>query len=53
VPNEALHRHLGFSRADIQRLIEQAIEATWLPEPRKRDLLSRFHSEVAPLGAGR
>jgi adenosine deaminase len=49
----ALHRHLGFSRADIQRLIEQAIETSWLPEPRKRDLLSRFQGEVAPLGAGR
>jgi adenosine deaminase len=43
----ALHRQLGFSRVDIQRLIEQAIETSWLPEQRKRDLLSRFQSENA------
>src|SRR4029077_2257082 len=31
----ALHRHLGFSRADIRRLIEQAVETSWLPKQRK------------------
>jgi adenosine deaminase len=41
----ALHRHLEFSRADIRRLIEQAVETSWLPEQRKRDLLSRIQSE--------
>jgi adenosine deaminase len=48
----ALHQHLGFSRADIRRLIEQAVETSWLPERRKRDLVSRFRSEVPHRQAG-
>jgi len=47
----ALHRHLGFSRVDILRLIEQGIETSWLPEQRKRDLLGQFQSEFASRGA--
>jgi adenosine deaminase len=42
----ALRQHLGFSRADIRRLIEQAIETSWLPQQRKRNLLGQFQSEV-------
>jgi adenosine deaminase len=42
---QALHRHLGFSRADIRRVIEQAVETSWLPEQRKRDLLREFQRE--------
>jgi adenosine deaminase len=37
-----LHTELGFSRGDIERLIDQGIETTWLPAERKRDLLGRF-----------
>ena len=48
----ALHRHLGFSRADILRLIEQGIETSWLPERQKRGLLSEFQSVFATLEAG-
>jgi adenosine deaminase len=47
-----LHRDLGFSRADIQRLIEQGIETSWLSEPRKRELLGQFRSAFATLAAG-
>ena len=42
-----LHRELGFSRTDILRLIEQGIETSWLPEHRKRAMLSQFQSEFA------
>ena len=48
----ALQQHLGFSRADIRRLIEQAIETSWLGELQKGDLLSRIRSEFAHPGAG-
>jgi adenosine deaminase len=48
----ALHRHLGFSRADILRLIEQGIETSWLPQGRKLNLLRQFQSEFATLEAG-
>jgi adenosine deaminase len=47
----ALHQHLGFTRADILRLIEQGITTSWLPEPRKRALLGQFRSEFADLEA--
>jgi adenosine deaminase len=49
----ALHRHLGFSRADIQRLIEQAVETSWLVDERKPDLLSRIQSESPDHQTGR
>jgi adenosine deaminase len=42
----ALHQRVGFSRADIRRLIESAIETSWLPEPRKRELLGQFQREI-------
>jgi adenosine deaminase len=45
----ALHRHLGFSRGDIVRLIEQGIETSWLSEQWKRELLSQFQREFATL----
>jgi adenosine deaminase len=41
----ALHRHLGFSKTDIQRLIMQAVETSWLGEPQKRRLLGQIQSE--------
>jgi adenosine deaminase len=47
----ALHRHLGFSRADILRLIEQGIETSWLPQGRKLDLLGQFQTEFTTLEA--
>jgi adenosine deaminase len=43
----ALHEHLGFSRQDILRLIEQGIETSWLPAPRKQQLLAEFRAEFA------
>jgi adenosine deaminase len=43
----ALHQHLGFSAADIRRLIEQGIETSWLAPPRKRELLGEFQREFA------
>jgi adenosine deaminase len=43
----ALHQHLGFSQADILRLVEQGIETSWLPEPRKLQLLSEFRLQFA------
>jgi adenosine deaminase len=41
-----LHRDLGFSRADVSRLILQAIETSWLPQHRKQELLDRFKTEM-------
>ena len=46
-----LHRHLGFSRADILSLIEQGIKSTWLTDDRKAELLDAFRREFAALGA--
>ncbi|HLJ91796.1 MAG TPA: adenosine deaminase [Gemmataceae bacterium] len=45
-----LHRYLGFSRQDIQSLVEQGIETSWLPEARKGELLAQFRVEFAVLG---
>jgi adenosine deaminase len=47
----ALHRELGFSLEEIQGLIEQGIETSWLEESRKRELLERFRNELASLQA--
>jgi adenosine deaminase len=44
-----LHRELGFSPADVRRLIEQGIETSWLPAERKREMLGRFRGEFAAL----
>jgi adenosine deaminase len=44
-----LHRELGFTREDIQMLIEQGIETSWLHEDRKRDMLCQFRSEFAAM----
>jgi adenosine deaminase len=41
----ALYRDLGFSRADIPRLIGQAVATSWLPQGRKRDLLWQLQGE--------
>lgn len=38
---------LGFSRADICRLVENGIRATWLPPQRQTALLSQFQSHSA------
>jgi len=42
----ALHRQLHFTRSDISRLILQAIEASWLPQHRKQDLLAQFKIQI-------
>jgi adenosine deaminase len=47
----ALHEHLGFSGADILRLIEQGIETSWLAQPRKQELLREFRLEFANLSS--
>ena len=47
----ALHRHLGFSHAEILRLIEQGIETSWLPDQEKLEMLGAFRSEAAWFGA--
>ncbi|MGQ0570725.1 MAG: adenosine deaminase [Armatimonadota bacterium] len=43
----ALQMHLGFSMAEIQQLVDQAIETSWLPLDRKRELIARFQRERA------
>jgi adenosine deaminase len=45
----ALHQQLGFSRAEIVRLIEQGIETSWLAAERKQQMLSAFRAELAAL----
>jgi adenosine deaminase len=49
----ALHQSLGFSKTEILRVIEQAVDTSWLSEQRKRELLSQFSCEFVELGAGR
>ncbi|MBA7676333.1 Adenosine deaminase [subsurface metagenome] len=39
---KALEVELGFSRKDIQRIILQGIQASWLSEDRKRELIKTF-----------
>jgi adenosine deaminase len=41
---------LGFTQKDVLLLIEQGIEASWLPETRKGELLAQYRTEFAPLG---
>ncbi|MCZ6678865.1 MAG: adenosine deaminase [Candidatus Poribacteria bacterium] len=36
---------LGFSRSEIQTLIEQGINSSWLPPGRKRSLIANFRKE--------
>jgi adenosine deaminase len=38
-------RQLGFSRGEIQMLIEQGISSSWLPPERKRNLVADFREE--------
>jgi adenosine deaminase len=45
----ALCRDLGFSRLDVQALIEQGIQSSWLADQRKRELLAQFRLELAAL----
>lgn len=45
-----LYQQLGFSAADILRLIEQSIETSWLPASRKQQMLRDFRNEF-PLEA--
>lgn len=45
-----LCRELGFSQEDILLLIEQGIETSWLPDPRKGELLAQYRREFAILG---
>jgi adenosine deaminase len=49
----ALYQQLAFSPADIQCLILQGIETSWLPPQRKRELLGQFQSEFTQLAAER
>ncbi len=42
-----LEERLGFSRAEIRRLILQGISATWLPEKRKAQLQAEFRADPA------
>jgi adenosine deaminase len=48
----ALHRHLGFSRSNIRRLVEQGIETSWLAEPRKQEMLAQIRGEFDDLERG-
>jgi adenosine deaminase len=41
----ALREHLHFSQADIERMIDQAIEASWLPKTEQQDLIQEFAAE--------
>ncbi len=41
-----LHSELGFSKADIHRLVGQAIGTSWLPPGRKSELSGRFLAHV-------
>jgi adenosine deaminase len=43
----ALHQHLGFSRADILRLIEQGVETSWLRADRKDQMRREFRAAFA------
>ncbi len=43
----ALRQHLGFSRADVLRLIEQGVETSWLPAYRKEKMLGEFRAAFA------
>jgi adenosine deaminase len=47
----ALHEQLGFSRAEITRLIEQGIETSWLDAERKQKMLAEFCAEFAAIDA--
>jgi adenosine deaminase len=38
---EALETELGFTPAEIRQLIENAVQASWLPEDKKKSLLSK------------
>ena len=38
----ALEKELGFSREEIKKMILQGVEASWLPEYRKRELTKTF-----------
>ncbi|MBT4499181.1 MAG: hypothetical protein HOC74_15740 [Gemmatimonadetes bacterium] len=40
----ALETHLGFTREDTHRLIEQGVLSSWLPGARKADLLDQMRS---------
>ena len=45
-----LERALGFDRDDIRRLIESAIQTSWLPAPRRHALLAEFRADPAWTG---
>lgn len=46
---QALIEQLGFSAADIETLILNAVRASWLPEQRKQQMLAEFQAEQALL----
>nr|MBA2457424.1 adenosine deaminase [Gemmatimonadales bacterium] len=43
------HTQLGFSRAEIDRMILNAFEGAFLPWPERQDLLERARAELAAL----
>ena len=45
-----LHERLGFSQDEVRQVILNGVEATWLPEDRKRELATEFTSDPAWVG---
>jgi adenosine deaminase len=46
---QALESEQGFSRAELETLVRQGVETSWLPSERKRDLLAEFAREFSSL----
>jgi adenosine deaminase len=44
---EALQTRLGFTDAEVRRLVLDGVESTWLPAARKAELRARFESDPA------
>ncbi|MCI0771145.1 MAG: adenosine deaminase, partial [Chloroflexi bacterium] len=45
-----LHERLGFSQDEVRQVILNGVEATWLPEDNKRELVAEFTSDAAWAG---
>ena len=48
----ALHTELGFSKAEVHQLIDQAISSSWLSSPRKAALRDRVVAEFRTIEEG-
>ena len=46
---QTLESELGFSRREIQDLILQGIQTSWMPETRKSEMAAEFRTEFASL----